>query len=223
MSDETDDANSTRAEDKAHPLSWWMRGTLTLHFVGGGSLALEASAEWAKTARLVWASERGPDELEWWHRGWLSMNPDQIAAVTWYGHEDLGFPLTPEERAAQVAQGHWHGPLRTLVDGWRDKDEPSFSGLVLRLLSNTAKESPPEEVLRIARLCEGETGASLARSAVARAHAEEGSTPEPEADVADDGGAVEPEDTDGMEGERSDRDDTRGGSDEPDSESAADD
>lgn len=129
----TDAANDTTeakpTDPRVHeviPLSEWITGTLTMHFKGGATVNRRMTLAEAQSIQQILGDTRSSDRLDWFHLSWIQFN-SKVDASTFDTDEDLGWGLTPEDRAA-LKGTHRHGIFHTLRAIWKTKNrEPSFS------------------------------------------------------------------------------------------------
>lgn len=147
------------------PLSEWISGTLTLTFVGGGTHTEKLSQREAVEIREQTVGDRGPDNLSW-NSDWIAIYAP-VAASTFVADPDCGLTLTSARRKLQKEHGHPDGMLRTLLDDYTGKPEPSFSMSAMSNLSGWAAEVDLDEWRRMVLLVEGEKGARLVKEVLA--------------------------------------------------------
>lgn len=150
------------------PLSTLVFGTLTLHFAGA-TIEQRMSLAKARTINEINDGRRAADSLDWSDLRWLQFESDKILACHFKPDEDLGYGLTSDERATLTKNGHPHGILRTLVDHWRGRDEPSYSLLALHHLTQFALEGPTGDTLtHLIEALEGDAGRKVLHDAITR-------------------------------------------------------
>jgi hypothetical protein len=178
MSIETTDTNPTTARiHQVVPLTEWIRGTAVLHFTGGNTVTRKMSFAEAQSLHGILGNTRSSDRLDWADLGWIQFT-QEVDACEFKADEDLGWPLTADERTALTAHGHPHGILRTLRDHWKARGtEPSYSPFTLWQLHWAALDGLTGTAFTtLANLYEGEKGDRLVQDALDNLKAAEEST-----------------------------------------------
>lgn len=157
---------STPESNRPRPLTAWVTGTLTMQFAGA-SVTRRLTLADAQGVRQMIADQRESDYLDWHCADWLQFDSPKVLFSDFSPDEDLGWRLTPDERAILIKHGYAHGFLQILLDLWKTKGrEPSYSPLAMSFLLEMALQgSCGDEFTLLAEGTEGDTGANLVRAA----------------------------------------------------------
>ncbi|MBD3924304.1 hypothetical protein IEZ26_06695 [Nocardioides cavernae] len=143
---------------------------MTIYWKSGSSSTHRMSRQTVERMRMMIDERQGPDRLHLYDDAFMQYQSKEILLLEWTATPDYGWPLTPEEREAQQANGFHGGIITALVDLWRDEGgfEPSYSAKAMVLLHQGITETVDiDGFARVARRTEGRDGASMVQRAYA--------------------------------------------------------